>query len=115
MKSVFKIFMLTILSVAVVWGLTSSFQTNGRLTKEQAVGFAEQFIIDNGYTNLAADKSKLNYELFDQYENNVDSILKRRHNTLQPKAFCISEDNDRWDVGFYLQVLTLVNLTQYND
>ncbi len=100
MKSTHKIFTLTILSVALVLGLTSAFQTNDQMTKEQAVKLAEQFIIDNGYTNFPADKSKLSYELFDQYENNVDSILKRRHNTLQPKAFCISEDKDRWDVGF---------------
>ena len=100
MKSTHKIFTLTILSVALVLGLTSAFKTNDQMTKEQAVKLAEQFIIDNGYTNFPADKSKLSYELFDQYENNVDSILKRRHNTLQPKAFCISEDKDRWDVGF---------------
>ena len=100
MKNIYKIFSLTILSVVLVWVLTSAFQTADQMTKEQAVKLAEQFIIDNGYTNLPADKSKLSYELFDQYENNVDSILKRRHNTLQPKAFCISEDKDRWDVGF---------------
>ena len=100
MKKIYKIFSLTILSIVLVWGLTSAFQTTDQMTKEQAVKLAEQFIIDNGYTNLPADKSKLSYELFDRYENNVDSILKRRHNTLQPKAFCISEDKDRWDVGF---------------
>ena len=101
--------MLTIISFALVWGLTYAFQTNDRMTKEHAVKLAEQFIIDNGYTNLPADKSKLSYELFDQYENNVDSILKRRHNTLQPKAFCISEDKDRWDVGF---LSTSINLSK---
>ena len=99
-KSIIKISSLTILSALLVCGLTSAFQTNNPLTKVQAVKLAEKFIIDNGYTDLPADKSKLSYELFDQYENNVDSILKRRHNTLQPKAFCISEDKDRWDVGF---------------
>lgn len=100
MKSIIKISTLTILTIVLVWGLTSAFRPNDQLTKEQAVKLAEQFIIDNGYTNLPADKSKLSYELFDQYENNVDSILKHRRNTLQAKAFCISEDKDRWDVGF---------------
>lgn len=61
---------------------------------------AEQFIIDNGYSQLPADKSKLSYELFDQFENNVDSLLKTRYNTLHTKAFCIGEGQDRWDVGF---------------
>jgi hypothetical protein len=80
--------------------LNTVLQTNDSLTEEQAVKLAEQFIIDNGYTNLSADKSKLSYELFDEYENHIDSILKQRHNTLQAKAFCISEDKDRWNIGF---------------
>jgi hypothetical protein len=80
--------------------LTSAFQTSVSLTKVQAIKLAEQFIIDNGYTNAPANKSKLSYELFDQLENNVDRILKQRHNTLQPKAFCINEDKDRWNIGF---------------
>lgn len=100
MKSIIKISTLTILTIVLVWGLTSAFRPNDQLTKEQAVKLAEQFIIDNGYTNLPADKSKLSYDLFDQYENNVDSILKHRRNNLQAKAFCISEDKYRWDVGF---------------
>jgi hypothetical protein len=100
MNRILKVSTLTIIATGMAWLLTSAFQTNGSLTKEQAIKRAEQFVIDNRYTNLPAGKSKLSYELFDQYENNVDSILKRRHNTLQPKAFCIGEDKDRWDVGF---------------
>lgn len=100
MKNIIKIFALTILSLVLVSGITAAFQINNPLAKEQAIKLAEQFIIDNGYTNLSADKSKLSYELFDHYEKNTDSILKRRYNTLQPKAFCISESKDRWDIGF---------------
>lgn len=95
-----KISMLTIITLGLFWVLNTAFQTNIPLTQEQAITLAEKFLIDNGYTSLPADKSKLSYELFDRYENNVDSILKRRHNSLQTKAFCISEDVDRWDVGF---------------
>lgn len=95
-----RIFSLTILSALIFCGLISSFQTNYSLTKEQAIKLAEKFIVENGYTNLPANKSNLSYELFDQNENNIVKILKRRHNTLQPKAFCISENNDKWDVGF---------------
>lgn len=90
---------LLILAIGLIWVFTSSFKTDP-LTKEQAIVLAEQFVIDNGYTNLPADKSKLSYELFDSNENNVDSILKRRYNSLHPKAFCITERNNRWDIGF---------------
>ena len=96
-----KIFTSTILISIFVWTLTSALQTGETLTQEHAIKLAEKFIIDNGYTSLPPDKSKLRYELLDQSgNNNADSILKRRHNTLQLKAFCISEDNDRWDIGF---------------
>jgi hypothetical protein len=96
-----KILTTTILMLAFVSTLTPTFQIGDTLTQEQAVKIAERFIIDNGYTSLPADKSKLNYELLDQLgENNLDSILKWRHNTLQLKAFCILEDEDKWDIGF---------------
>ena len=100
MKNIIKIFTLIFIVVAFVWGLTSVFLTNGSLTQEQAIKLAEKFIIDNGYSSLPGDKSKISYELFDRYENNVDSIFRQRHNSLNPKAFCIYENKDSWDIGF---------------
>jgi hypothetical protein len=100
MKSVFIIAMLIMISILLILKITSPMQAKSDLTREQVIKLAEQFIIDNGYTNFPADKSKLSFELFDEYENNIDSVLKERQNNLQPKAFCISEDTDRWNVGF---------------
>jgi hypothetical protein len=94
MKWIIRISMLTILSFLLVRKLASIFQTNNLLTKEQAVKLAEQFLVENEYTNLPGDKSKLKFELLDKLNNTVDNTLWRRHNTLQPTAFCISEDND---------------------
>lgn len=99
MKLNLKVFTFKILIVVFFLGLTSSFKTNDQISKEKAIKLAEKFIAENGYTSLRANKSKLSYELFDG-ENNVDNILKSRHNSLNPKAFCISEDTDRWNVGF---------------
>ncbi|SDH80720.1 hypothetical protein SAMN04488062_11517 [Flavobacterium omnivorum] len=99
MKINLKFFTFKILILTLFLGLTSGFKTSDQLSKEQAIKLAEKFIVDNGYTSLPGDKSKLSYELFDS-ENNVDNILKGRHNSLNPKAFCISEDTDRWNVGF---------------
>lgn len=104
-----KISTLAIISIGLAWILPSCFQTKTDIRRDEAIKLAEQFVIDNGYTDLPADKSKLGFELFDRYENNADSILKRRCNTLQPKAFCIGEDKDRWDVGF---LSTGVDLTK---
>jgi hypothetical protein len=109
MKKSLKI-ILTVIVTGLAWSLTFAFQSNNQVKEQQAIKLAEQFIADNGYTNFPANKSKLSYEMFDQLgENNLDSILKYRHNTLQPKAFCISEGEDRWDVGF---LSTSVDLTK---
>jgi hypothetical protein len=80
--------------------LITAFKTNEVVTREQAIILSEQFVINNGYTSLPADTSKLSYELFDSYRESINSMLQERHNKLHPKAFCISEDDDRWDVGF---------------
>jgi hypothetical protein len=80
--------------------LITAFKRNEVVTREQAIILAERFVINNGYTSLPADTSKLSYELFDAYNESINSMLKERHNMLHPKAFCISEDDDRWDVGF---------------
>ena len=94
-----KIFTFKILILSLFLGVTSGFKSSDQLSKEEAIKLAEKFIVDNGYTSLPSDKSKLSYELFDS-ENNVDYILKGTRNSLNPKAFCISEDTDRWNVGF---------------
>ncbi|MFD2717269.1 hypothetical protein ACFST9_00985 [Hymenobacter monticola] len=92
-----------IIPFAIVAGLAvNSFglQSQNGVTKAQAIIQAEEFIKENGYTSTPADKSKLSYELFDGLEKKLDVMLSRRHNTLHPKAFCLSEDEDNWDVGF---------------
>ena len=110
MSRILKKSILIVILIGLVWGQTSAFQKTYLLTEDQAIKLAEKFIIDNGYTNLPADKSKLRYELLDQLENNVDSILNHRRNTLQPKAFCISDRNDMWDVGFLTTGIDLSKL-----
>jgi len=101
----------TILLLIGVWTLTSGLRGGDTLTQEQAIKLAEKFIIENGYTSLPPDKSKLSYELLDQLkDNNIDSILKLRQNTLQLKAFCISEDNDKWNIGFLYTNIDLSKL-----
>jgi len=59
-----------------------------QLTQAEAVTFAEQFIAQNGYTDLAPDKTKLSYETI-EWESNVDRMLKERHGTLQRRAYGI--------------------------
>lgn len=95
--SSFKTYTSTII-LAFFAPLSISFQVETELTKEQAISLAEQFIIDNGYTTLPGDTSKMSYELFD--EGNKDSILQNRYNALHPKAFCISDGGESWYIGF---------------
>jgi hypothetical protein len=99
---------INILFFGIVLFLLVSFKPGGKITRQEAIKLAEDFVKKNGYTAEPADKSTLSYELMDRLtERDGDSvILKGRSNTLQPKAFCITE-TDRWDIGF---LSTRVNL-----
>jgi hypothetical protein len=72
------------------------------IDEQEAIKLAEDFVKRNGYTKAPVDTLvyKLSYELFDQFENSIKSIVKKRHNTLQPKAFCILHSGDVWHIGF---------------
>jgi hypothetical protein len=80
------------------------------MTRHRAVRLAEEFVRDNGYTNSLFDtsKRKLTYELYDQmYQLNdgkyyFDSIIKRRHNSLESKASFIAYDAKfkEYHIGF---------------
>lgn len=59
-----------------------------KLSEVEAVRLAEEFIAQNGYTDLRADKSKLAHETI-EWTSNVGDILKQRHDTLARKAYGI--------------------------
>lgn len=80
------------------------------LTETEAVNLAEQFVKDNGYTDAPANESSISFELMDQTGDDVSVILERRHNTLHPKAFCISEDNGVWHIGFLAHRVDISNM-----
>lgn len=85
-------------------------QERAELTEKQAIELAEQFVEDNGYTDSPADKSNLSFELMDQTGEDVSVILERRHNTLHPKAFCISEDRGVFHIGFLAHRVDISNM-----
>lgn len=58
------------------------------LSEEEAIRLAEQFIAQNGYTDLPPDRSKLAYETI-EWESNIDEMLKVRRDTLERKAYGI--------------------------
>lgn len=76
------IVMLSLLCVA------NSAAQKKELGEAEAIKLAEQFIAQNGYTDLPPDRSKLAYETI-QWESNVDKMLKGRHDTLERKAYGI--------------------------
>lgn len=75
-------------------------QVSTPITEDQAIQIAEKFVIDNGYTDLPPDSSRIRKELFDNLANGRDEVLKRRHNQLNKKAYCIYDHYDRWCIGF---------------
>ncbi len=69
------------------------------MTETQAIDFAEKFIERNGYTNLPPDKRNLAFESI-EWESDADEMLKMRHNTLESKAFGISQSRKGDSVGW---------------
>jgi hypothetical protein len=73
------------------------------LSGAEAVRLAEEFVAQNGYTDLPPDKSKLVHETI-EWEAKVDDMLKHRHDTLERKAYGIVHGTRRsasgWTVVF---------------
>ncbi len=57
-----------------------------QLSEEEAVRLAEEFVAQNGYTDLRPDKNKLAHETIES-ESNIDDMLRQRHDTLKRKAY----------------------------
>lgn len=87
-------------------------QFDKNLNQTQAIRVAEDFVRSNGYTSALADKAQLKYELLDRYEKSIDAILKQRRNTLHPTAFCVSEEAERWNIGFLSTEVNIAKLDQ---
>ena len=98
------------LSIGALLFCLSMTLNNNEITREEAVKIAEAFVVNNGYTTLPADRTKLSYELFDHRENNLDTILSRRRNLLHPKAFCFLRGEDDWNIGFLLTFIEIDKL-----
>jgi hypothetical protein len=70
-----------------------------RLTESEAVALAEQFIAQNGYTDLPPDKNKLFYETI-EWESNIDLMLQERHDTLERRAYGVHEGRKGGEPGW---------------
>ena len=86
---------------------TISTEANDTVTNEvteaQAVRLAEQFIAQNGYTDLLPDKEGLTYESI-EWTRDADKILQTRRDTLERRAYGIArnrkDDSPGWTVVF---------------
>ena len=58
------------------------------LPEAKAIRIAEEFVAQNGYTDLPADKSKIAHETV-EFARNLDELLKMRADTLERKAYGI--------------------------
>jgi hypothetical protein len=92
-----------LLSFIFAFAITGSSQSKKILTEDEAITRAEEFIKDNGYTDLqpTEDKSRLVPESV--FGGTDAEGLKLRHNTLEPKAYGIiqgGKSGDGWYVIF---------------
>ena len=74
-----------------------------RLTESEAIALAEQFVAQNGYTDVPPDKTKLSYATI-EWQSNVDRMLQERRGTLERRAYGIVSgrkgDSRGWTVVF---------------
>jgi hypothetical protein len=96
-----KRFLATIFLVFLI--ATVSQAQKRRLTEAEAIKLAEQFIAQNGYSDLPPNKTKIAYETI-EWESNAHQMLKERHDTLQRKAYGVvrgrKAESAGWTVVF---------------
>ena len=70
------------------------------ISESEAIRRAEQFVARNGYTDLPADRSRLNAEPVVLSSGTEEEELKLRHDTLERKADGAFGDAGGWVVYF---------------
>ena len=74
-------------------------QTKIETDEAKAVRLAEEFIKINGYTGAPADKEHLSYESI-EWEGDRDKMLAGRKNTLEAKAYGVTQGGKGTDKGW---------------
>lgn len=72
---------------------------NISISGEEAIEKAEQFIIEQGYTNLPAHLPSIKFEQ-GEFASDTAKILAYRKNILEKKAFAAKQHGSSWTVGF---------------
>jgi len=92
-----RITLLSIVSILASCKQTSN--KNSGISAEEAINKAEQFIVEQGYTNLQASLSTLKFEK-GEFASDTSQILAYRQSTLEKKAFAAKQHGSSWTVGF---------------
>jgi hypothetical protein len=77
----------------------SSNQQSKETDGQKAVRLAEEFVKINGYTDIPAEKDKIRYESV-EFANNLDELLKNRKNTLESRAYGVSDFGKMTEKGW---------------
>jgi hypothetical protein len=78
---------LTVVTLSLLCVVDSQAQRS-KLNEAQAVKLAEQFIAQNGYTDLPPDKSRIVYETMD-LKSDIEKMLSARHDMLERDSYGI--------------------------
>ena len=111
MKNILFLILLIVVSSAIIFAGYKSINIqpnnnnqfgmkDAKLTKEEIISLAEEFIKNNGYTNHKVNQDfELTYESLEFYSDK-EEMLKNRFNTLKPKAIGAKLNNGQWTIGF---------------
>ena len=86
-------------------------QSGSLLSLDKAIQKAEEYIRVNGFTSEVADTTKMSAEFLYDDGSSKTAIAAKRKNTLYPKAFCRSEDEWYWHIGFLSTTVDWQKLT----
>jgi hypothetical protein len=106
MRNQFRLRFSVLTIMIVIALLAGGFAWLRPLTADEAVRIAERFVRENGYTDFTPDDPRQLVPESIEFSRDRRDWLKRRHNTLKPKAvgyFTGSRNNPKgWTVGFAL-------------
>ena len=99
MKIPIIVLILLLSLVSLLFACNQNVQPKTSISGKEAIEQAEQFVIQQGYTDLPAELTKLKFEK-GEYASDTSKILAYRKNTLEIKAFAAKQHGSSWTVGF---------------
>ena len=81
--------------------LLTSCVANQKITKKEAIGLAEKYVVEQGFTDKKPDlnTTQIDLDIVEAYLE-IDRIVELRYNQLDDKAIYSKKIKEGWIIGF---------------